>query len=131
MFFTSDCASGATGFASGWFSIAPSGRPRGITVRTGASRDGIDVDLAADGAISGTAVGPGGSPVAGVCVTAVPVAAGPAPVATAAVTGVEGSYVIGFLTPGTYRVRFASGCGAAATQRGGGGPRDRPAGPCW
>ena len=113
--FTPDCSFGATGFAPQWFGAPHTGRPRVVTVRAGTSRDGVNADLAADGAISGLVVGAGrrsGSPVGGVCVTALPVAAGQDQLAVATTTSVNGSYLVDFLPPGTYIIRFTSGCGA-------------------
>lgn len=86
-----------------------------VTVAGGMVTSGIDANLALDGSITGAVTGPGGAPLTGVCVSAVALGRGAAPVV--AVTA-GGGYRLGDLTPGRYRVEFSSGCGAAgyATQ---------------
>jgi hypothetical protein len=76
----------------------------------------VNVTMLADGQITGTVDGPGSQPLAGICVTAQPVKAGTSPVL--AVTTSTGSYSIGSLVPGSYRVKFSAGCGTTgyATQ---------------
>jgi hypothetical protein len=88
-----------------------------VTVRSGATT-GADPVLVADGSITGTVSG--GSPavpVAGICAAAYASASATAPTEVA-ITGAGGKYEIGFLAPGSYIVKFSSGCGAAgyATQ---------------
>ena len=76
---------------------------------------GIDANLALDGSVTGSVTGPGGTPLTGVCVSAVGLSRGAVPVI--AVTA-GGGYTLGGLSPGRYRVEFSSGCGAVgyATQ---------------
>jgi hypothetical protein len=68
------------------------------------------VTLASNGAISGTVTGPGGKPVAGVCVTAT-TALSTEPEVAVSRTG--GTYSLIGLAPSNYRVEFSSGCGAS------------------
>jgi hypothetical protein len=86
-----------------------------VTVTGGSMTSGIDANLALDGSITGSVTGPGGAPLTGVCVSALGLGRGAAPVI--AVTA-GGGYTLGYLTPGRYRVEFSSGCGAVgyATQ---------------
>jgi hypothetical protein len=81
-----------------------------VTVAGGSVTSGIDANLALDGSITGSVTGPGGARLTGVCVSAVGLGRGAAPVI--AVTA-GGGYTLGDLTPGRYRVEFSSGCGAA------------------
>jgi hypothetical protein len=69
----------------------------------------LNVTMQADGQITGTVDGPGSKPLAGICVTAQPIKAGTSPVL--GVTTATGSYSIGSLVPGSYRVEFSAGCG--------------------
>jgi hypothetical protein len=81
-----------------------------VTVTGGQVTSGVDANLALDGSITGSVTGSGGVPLSGVCVSAVRLGRGAAPVI--AVTA-RGRYTLGDLTPGRYRVEFSSGCGAA------------------
>ncbi|HEY2080004.1 MAG TPA: carboxypeptidase-like regulatory domain-containing protein, partial [Streptosporangiaceae bacterium] len=85
-------------------------------VTVGATTPSIDATLQPDGQITGTVSGPAASPLAGICVTAVPQASGSLPVV--AVTRASGGYTLADLLPGDYKVRFSPGCGATgyATQ---------------
>jgi hypothetical protein len=94
-------------------------------VSVGRAAHGVNGRLVPDGVISGTVTTAGNAPVAGICVTAVPVGAAdparwpvPAIRPDLAVTLAAGTYTIGGVAPGRYRVEFASGCGATgyATQ---------------
>jgi hypothetical protein len=74
--------------------------------------------LVADGSITGTVSGGSpAAPVAGICAAAYAGASATAPTAVA-LTGAGGKFEIGFLVPGSYIVKFSSGCGASgyATQ---------------
>jgi hypothetical protein len=87
-----------------------------VAVTGGATTPSIDAALQPDGEITGTVSGPSATPLAGACVTAVPLSAGvSAPVV--AVTSATG-YALAELLPGQYKVRFSAGCGATgyATQ---------------
>ncbi len=90
--------------------LAPQVYASEVTVTAGPAATGVNADLAADGSISGKVTGAGGSPLSGVCVAAIGTAAGSGPVAESTASG---TYTIGGLVPGSYVVRFASGCGAA------------------
>ncbi|MDR2987767.1 MAG: carboxypeptidase-like regulatory domain-containing protein, partial [Nocardiopsaceae bacterium] len=87
-----------------------------VTVTAGATTTGIDANLADGGTISGT-VTHLSQPVAGECVTAVPVSPAPDPVfdmtlnPVIAVTASDGSYSLVDLLPGQYHVEFSIGCG--------------------
>jgi Carboxypeptidase regulatory-like domain len=88
-----------------------------VTVRSGATT-AADPVLVADGSITGTVSGGSpAAPVAGICAAAYAGASATAPTAVA-ITGAGGTYEIGFLAPGSYIVKFSSGCGATgyATQ---------------
>jgi len=74
---------------------------------------GISATLPLDGGIAGLVRGPGHSPVAGICAQVVPVSGGlngSASPVIAVTTG--GGYTAIDLVPGSYKVRFGSGCGA-------------------
>ena len=87
-----------------------------VQVTAGRTRTGIGATLTADGEISGTVTGPAQAGLAGVCVTVRLSAASAVPVV--AVSTSTGSYSVSGLTPGSYTVKFAAGCGATgvATQ---------------
>ena len=55
--------------------------------------------------------GPGGKPLAGICVEAVPQQGGIG-VPTAITGAVGGGYSLAGLQPGTYKIKFTDGCGA-------------------
>ena len=96
---TADCPYGAG-------PLAPAGRS--VSVRLGATSAGVNAMLLADGGIAGTVNGPGAVQLSGICVAAYPLRGGP----TVAAVSANGSYQIGDLPPGGYRVEFAAGCGA-------------------
>jgi hypothetical protein len=105
--FTSACGPGNPGLAS----------QAGSTVAVSAGRATVvNAVLAEVGSIEGT-VTAAGSPVPGECAAAYADAAATAPAAVA-ITGAGGSYQLGFLAPGSYIVKFSTGCGDAgyATQ---------------
>jgi hypothetical protein len=86
-----------------------------IQVTAGKTTAGVSVGLHVTGAIAGVVRGPGGRPVAGICAEAVPLAGGLGVIGLgvpAGVTVAAGSYRIGDLQPGPYKVRFTAGCGA-------------------
>jgi carboxypeptidase family protein len=99
--FTSDCSNGTS-------ELAPT-TVSSVTVAGGHTTT-VNAALSAVGSITGT-VTAGGKPVAGECVAAFTSPTASQPVATA-ITGADGSYQIGFLSAGSYRVEFATGCGA-------------------
>lgn len=93
-----------------------------VTVVARANTDAISATLAPAVGISGTVTGPSSTPVAGECVTAVPVDATADPLFGAtqqpeiAVTTTNGSYSEIGLPPGQYKVEFSVGCGDAGFQ---------------
>jgi hypothetical protein len=105
---------GAPGRAPQWYR-GRDWRSTATTVRITAGRQttGIGARLVADGTVSGTVTTTGSAPLGGICVTAVPAKADfPGSKAVAGITTSAGTYSIGDLAPGTYKVRFSSGCGA-------------------
>jgi hypothetical protein len=109
------CDDGQDALVPQWYGgAATRARAATVTVMSGAVTPGIDATLREDGGISGT-VTAAGSPLSGVCVRAVPRAAGRSAIFTATAGG---RYSLAGLIPGAYTVRFSSGCGAAgyATQ---------------
>lgn len=106
--FTPDCVLGAG-------ALVPQVLANPVAVTAGTTTSGVGATLAADGGISGT-VQVKGTPAAGVCVIAYPPAGRRFP--SVAVTAADGSYQVAGLLPGSYRVEFTAGCGAAryATQ---------------
>jgi hypothetical protein len=120
------CGSGSSGhvFAPQWFKGQQSqGTATDVTVTAGATTTDISARLAGGGTISGT-VTHQSQPVAGECVSAVPVNATPDPLfdmtlnPVIGVTASDGSYSLVDLLPGQYHVEFSIGCGASgfATQ---------------
>jgi hypothetical protein len=114
---TADCDFSQDGLVPQWYrDTASRARATLVTVRAAATTTAISATLQADGGISGTVTAAsGGRPLTGICVRAVPQAAGRA--ASFTVTG-GGRYSLIGLAPGRYLVRFSSGCGASgyATQ---------------
>jgi hypothetical protein len=88
-----------------------------VTVKVATNTIGIDASLALDGGISGIVTDASHAPVAGECVTAVPVNPAPEPLLgqtldnAIAVTARGGRYALVDLPPGHYKVRFSTGCG--------------------
>ncbi len=82
-----------------------------VQVVSGQTTAAAGIALPVAGAIAGVVRGPGGSPLRGICAEAVPLAAGLGiPIGVTAAAG--GSYRIGDLQPGRYKVMFTTGCGA-------------------
>jgi hypothetical protein len=115
------CQFGGAQFASQWYSGQPTQATAApVTVKVGATTSNIDASLQPFGGISGTVTGPGSTPVAGECVTAIPVGkdfAGTLQPEFAISTN-AGGYALAHVQPGTYKVKFSVGCGATgfATQ---------------
>lgn len=109
---TADCDFSQDGLVPRWYRDAASrARATLVTVRAAATTPGISAALQADGGISGTVTAASsGRPLSGICVRAVPQAAGRD--ASVTVAG-GGRYSLIGLSPGRYRVRFSSGCGAS------------------
>jgi len=107
-----------TNLAPRWYDNQPArSTATRVTVAVATNTIGIDASLALDGGISGTVTGASHAPVAGECVTAVPVDPEPDPLSgqtldnAIAVTAGDGSYALVDLPPGHYKVRFSPGCG--------------------
>jgi hypothetical protein len=120
VFFDTSCllTTGA-GLAPQWYDNQPTqATANWVPVSVGHTTTAIDAELrsGSEGEITGTVSGPAATPLAGACVTAVPLPAGSA-LPVIAVTRPSG-YTLADLTPGRYKVQFSSGCGAAgyATQ---------------
>ena len=107
-----------TNFAPQWYSDqAAQSAASEVTVNAAGNTIGIDASLALDGGISGTVTDASDAPVAGECVTAVPVNPVPDPLLSQAldnviaVTAADGAYALVDLPPGSYKVQFSTGCG--------------------
>ncbi len=114
LFNVSGCEFGVAQFASQWYNGQPTeATADAVTVSIGATTSGIDATLQLFGGITGTVTGPGHTPVPGECVTAV--AAGKDFAGTLppefAISSKTGSYSLVTLQPGTYKVKFTTGCG--------------------
>jgi hypothetical protein len=101
-----------------WYNDQPSqSTATQVGVSAGTVTTGIDATLAPNGGISGTVTDALHAPVAGECVTAVPVNPVPDPAFgiawhnSIAVTASDGTYSLVSLPPGQYKVRFSVGCG--------------------
>ena len=113
------CGGGSSGhvFAPQWFKGQHSlGTATDVTVTADAATTDVNASLAEGGVIRGT-VTHQGQPVAGECVTAVPVNPTPDPVFSLTlnpvigVTTSDGRYSLVDLLPGKYHVEFSIGCG--------------------
>jgi hypothetical protein len=116
--FSPVCMAGFPPVAPQWFDNAPG--PQSATlvrVTADGTNRGIDALMAPYGGVSGTVTDSAHVPLLGICVTAVPQA--PGSISVTAATASDGSYTINDLTPGSYQVDFAAGCGATGyvTQR--------------
>ncbi|HEX6930702.1 MAG TPA: carboxypeptidase-like regulatory domain-containing protein [Streptosporangiaceae bacterium] len=110
------CFIGQDRFASQWYNGQPTASTADIiTVTAGHTTSGISAKLQPLGSIRGTVTDPGHAPVSGECITAVPIGkdlGGLFPVtAEVAITTTAGSYSLADLQPGTYKVKFSTGCG--------------------
>jgi Carboxypeptidase regulatory-like domain len=82
-----------------------------VPIATGSKTALTTATLVTDGSISGTVTASGGGALGGVCVAATPTGFGTVPVYTS--TAANGTYSVVDLQPGSYKVQFSSGCGAA------------------
>ncbi len=104
-----DCAD--TGYVDEFYADKPTlAAADPITVSAGTASAGTDATLASAGAISGTVTGPGDTPAAGICVSALS-ADGQEVLMNG--TDAAGNYVINPLPPGSYKVKFQSCPGSA------------------
>ncbi len=79
-----------------------------VTITVGHTTPGISAALQSDGAITGTVHGPASKVLSGVCVTAMPLAAGSLPIVAISKSG---SFSLADLLPGRYKVEFSAACG--------------------
>ena len=104
------CGLGPVGLAPQWYNDQPTQATASkVTITVGHTTTGINAALQTDGTITGTVLGPSSAALSGICVTALPLAAGFAPIV--AVTGKSGAFTLLDLLPGRYKVEFSSGCG--------------------
>ncbi len=105
------CGLGPVGLAPQWYNDQPTqSTANKVTITVGHTTAAIDAALQTDGTITGTVLGPSSAPLGGICVTAMPLAAGSVPVV--AVSGKSGGFTLTEMLPGRYKVEFSSGCGA-------------------
>ena len=110
--FSPVCMAGFPQVAPQWFNDKPGpGSATPVNVSTDRTTGAINARLAAPGGISGTVTDLAHAAVPGICVIALPEAAGSVPVS--AVTAANGNFSIANLPPGRYLVRFDPGCGAS------------------
>jgi hypothetical protein len=83
-----------------------------VSVTSGKTTKGANVSMRLSGTMTGVVRGPGGNPITGICVEAVPVRGGIG-IPTATTRAADGSYRIADLQPGSYKVEFTDGCGAS------------------
>jgi uncharacterized surface anchored protein len=108
--FASGC--GANNYMPQFYSDKPSlASADPVTVTSGATTSGIDAPMVLEGQITGTVTDSAThTALAGACVTVYDSGGG---VAGSAQTDSSGAYTISALPTGSYRVGFASGCGAS------------------
>ena len=105
------CGLSVAGLAPQWYNDQPTqATANKVTITVGHTTTGIDAALQTDGTITGTVRGPSSAALGGVCVTAMPLAAGSVPVV--AVSGKSGGFTLTGMLPARYKVEFSSGCGA-------------------
>jgi phage gp45-like len=112
------CLFAGNGYAPQWYKgKASQAAATDVNVPAGGKITGVGATLGADGTISGTVTGGSRKPVAGECVTAVPVAPVPDPLfgsvpdPVVAVSQANGAYTLADLQPGKYLAEFSVGCG--------------------
>jgi len=111
------CPFTSSQFAAEWYNGQPTQVTAGtVTVRAGKTTPGIDAALQPFGQITGTVTGPTNTPVPGECVTAFPIGKGFAGFypPDIAITTKTGGYSLLDMQPGTYKVKFSTGCGGAS-----------------
>jgi hypothetical protein len=108
--FTPNCLFGTAAVVPQWYRGQPT-RATATTVRVAAGQTTASIggSLISDGEISGTVTGPADAAITGVCVGAY--AGTSSTPAAVAITGKDGSYQLGELSPRTYVVEFSAGCG--------------------
>jgi hypothetical protein len=114
VYFDPSCDFDVPQFAAQWYNGQPTeATANAITVTVGKTTGGIDATLQPFGEITGTVTGPTKAPVAGECVTAIPVGKDFAGFYSPelAITTKTGAYSLLDLQPGRYKVKFSAGCG--------------------
>jgi hypothetical protein len=115
------CFFGSGGYAPQWYNDEPTqATANPVTVAVGHTTPSIDAALqpgALAGQITGTVSGPSSTPLAGICVTAVPYSANLAGSPRIVAVSRTGDYRLIGLAPGQYKVEFSSGCGAIGYAR--------------
>jgi Carboxypeptidase regulatory-like domain len=118
VYFDPQCIFDTIDLAPQWYDNQPTqATATSVTVVVGHTTPSINAALQPNGQITGTVLGPTAAPLAGICITAVPVSAdlaGSLPVV--AVSRSDG-YTLADLTPGQYTVKFSAGCGATGYAR--------------
>jgi Carboxypeptidase regulatory-like domain len=105
------CGIGPAGLAPQWYNGQPTQATAAkVMITVGHTTAGINAALQTDGTITGTVRGPLSAALGGICVTAMPLAAGSVPLV--AVSGKSGGFTLIDMVPGRYKVEFSSGCGA-------------------
>jgi hypothetical protein len=113
VYFDPACFFDSGDVAPQWYNGQPtSATANPVTVTVGQTTPSIDAALQSDGQITGTVSGPTNAPLAGICVTAVPVGDLTGSQRVVAVSR-TGGYTLTELLPGDYDVEFSSGCGAS------------------
>jgi hypothetical protein len=112
------CFFSPVNFAPQWYDNQPTeATATPVTVTVGQTTPSIDAALQPDGQITGIVSGPGGVPLAGICVTAIPSSADLAGSPRVVAVSRTGGYALTELVPGQYKVEFSSGCGASGYVR--------------
>jgi hypothetical protein len=109
------CPVAPGGLAQQWYNAKhTSAAATVVAVRPGQATNRIDATLQRDGTISGTVTGPppAANPLAGSCVTAMPLSGARPVIAVSQASG----YKLTGLVPGRYLVEFRSGCGTSGYQ---------------
>jgi Carboxypeptidase regulatory-like domain len=118
VYFDPQCIFGNTDLAGQWYDNQPTqATATPVTVVVGQTTPQINAALQPNGQITGTVSGPSATPLAGICVTAVPVSADLAGSPPVTAVSRSGGYTLTDLTPGAYKVRFSPGCGATGYAR--------------
>ncbi len=118
VFFDPSCIFGTIDLAPQWYDNQPTeATATPVTVTVGQTTPSINAALQPNGQITGTVSGPSAAPLAGICVTAVPVSADLLGSPRVVAVSRAGGYTLTDLTPGQYMVEFSAGCGASGYAR--------------
>lgn len=108
------CGFGVPQFAAQWYDgQLTQTAASAVTVSVGKTTTAIDATLQPFGEVTGTVTDPAHAPVAGECVTAIPVGKGFAGTLPPeiAISAKNGDYSLVSMQPGRYKVKFSAGCG--------------------